>query len=184
MGRRKGKIPVGCSFLVLIGNDKIDVMAETREKPITKRGRDTPCVRQLSVFVENRVGALASLMGIFENSGVRTLALTVMQGVDCAIVRFVFSDADVAADILRHNDYRFSICELVAVEMPADSSGDGLARIGKALLSAEVDIHYVYGLITDPQHAAAVVIHVDNPALASMVLADEHFVLLDENDLR
>ncbi|NNM88797.1 MAG: hypothetical protein HKL95_09805 [Phycisphaerae bacterium] len=32
--------------------------------------------------------------------------------------------------------------------------------------------------------AAAVVIHVDNPALASMVLSEEHFVLLDENDWR
>ena len=159
-------------------------MANTREKPITKRGRDTPCVRQLSVFVENRVGALASLMGIFEHSEVRTLALTVMQGVDCAIVRFVFSDADAAADILRQNDHRFSVCELVAVEMPSTASGAGLARIGKALLSAEVDIHYVYGLITDPHRAAAVVIHVDNPALASMVLSEEHFVLLDENDLR
>ncbi len=159
-------------------------MANTREKPITKRGRDTPCVRQLSVFVENRVGALASLMGIFEHSEVRTLALTVMQGVDCAIVRFVFSDADMAADVLRQNDYRFSVCELVAVEMPSTASGEGLARIGKALLSAEIDIHYVYGLITDPHRAAAVVIHVDNPALASMVLSEEHFVLLDENDLR
>ena len=103
-------------------HDKMFAMANTRERPVTKRGRDTPCVRQLSVFVENRVGALASLMGIFEHSEVRTLALTVMQGVDCAIVRFVFSDADMAADVLRQNDYRFSICELVAVEMPSNAS--------------------------------------------------------------
>ena len=35
---------------------------------------------------------------------------------------------------------------LVAVEMPQVS--DGLARISKALLSAEIDIHYCYALIT------------------------------------
>ncbi|HTV48517.1 MAG TPA: acetolactate synthase [Phycisphaerae bacterium] len=159
-------------------------MAEIREKPLTKRGRETPCVRQVSVFVENRVGALASLMGIFDNSNVKTLALTVMQGFDCAIVRFVFSDTDMAVRILTQCDYRYTVCELVAVEMPGGSSVDGLGKIGKALLSAEIDIHYLYGLITNPNRSAAVVIHVDNPALASMVLAEKNFALLDENDLR
>ncbi len=159
-------------------------MAGTRERPLTKRGRDTPGVRQVSVFVENRVGVLAGLMGIFDNTDVKTLALTVIQGFDCAIVRFVFNDTDLATRILRQYDYRFSVCELVAVEMPDNSSGEGLARIGKALLSAEIDIRYVYGLITNPLHAAAVVIHVDNPDLASMVLSEENFTLLSESDLR
>ncbi len=123
-------------------------------------------------------------MAIFDNTGINTLALTVVQGFDCAIVRFVFSDTDQAAQTLRHRDYHFSVCELVAVEISNGVPGDGLARISKALLSAEIDIHYVYALLTTGRHFPAVVIHVDNPALAGAVLADAHFTLLDESDLR
>jgi len=159
-------------------------MANASESPMTAKSHGTPCVRQVSVFVENRVGMLASLMGIFDESDVKILALTVLQGFDCAVVRFVFNDTDMAAQILSTHHYPFSICELVAVEMPEGSAADGLARIGKALLAAEIDIHYVYGLITNPSRDPTVVIHVDNPALASIVLADEHFALVDEIDLR
>ena len=170
-------------FCKWLSHDTMIRMGTIRERPITKRGRDTPCVRQVSVFVENRVGMLATLVGIFDGSDVRTLALTVMQGFDCAIVRFVFNDTDLATQILRQHHYHFSICELVAVEMPHSRDGDGLARIGKALLSAEIDIHYVYGIIVSPHQYPTVVIHVDNPELASAVLSEEHFVILDETDL-
>lgn len=152
------------------------------EKLKTDRGRDTPSVRQVSVFTENRVGALAELLGTFDGTEVHILALAVIQGFDCAIVRFVFNDTDKAAKALSEANYRFTICELVAVEMPP--GGHGLSRIAKGLLGAEIDIHYCYALITSPHKTAAIVIHVDNPASATMVLAEENFSLLDENDLR
>jgi len=157
-------------------------MSTVREQTKTDRGRDTPSVRQVSVFTENRVGALAELVGVFDGTNIRILALTVIQGFDCAIVRFVFNDTDTAAKALVEANYRFTICELVAVEMPP--GGMGLSRISKTLLSAEIDIHYCYALITAPHKTAAIVIHVDNPAMATMVLAEENFTVLDEIDLR
>ena len=105
-----------------------------------------------------------------------------IQGFDCAIVRFVFSDTDTAAKELADSNYRFTICDLVAVEMPA--SADGLQRISKALLGAEIDIHYCYALITSEKIRGSIVIHVDNPSQAAMVLGEEGFRILDESDLR
>jgi hypothetical protein len=157
-------------------------MPTLREKPRTDRGRDVPSVRQVSVFTENRIGALAELLSTFDSTKVRILALAVIQGFDCAIVRFVFNDTDAAAKELAESNYRFTICDLVAVEMPAAS--DGLQRISKALLGAEIDIHYCYALITSEKIRGSIVVHVDNPSLAAMVLAEEGFNLLDESDLR
>ena len=153
-----------------------------REKPITDRGRDVPSVRQVSVFTENRVGALAALLSTFDSTKVRILALAVIQGFDCAIVRFVFNDTDAAAKELLESNYRFTICDLVAVEMPGAT--DGLQRISKGLLGAEIDIHYCYALIPSDKLHGAIVVHVDNPSLAATVLAEEGFKLLDESDLR
>src|ERR1041384_7452083 len=138
-------------------------MPMVREKTKTDRGRDVPSVRQVSVFTENRVGALASLLSTFDSTKVRILALGVIQGFDCAIVRFVFNDTDSAAKELAEANYRFTICDLVAVEMPG--SPNGLQRITKALLSAEIDIHYCYALITSDKIKNSIVVHVDNPSL-------------------
>src|SRR5882672_4573400 len=98
-------------------------MPMTREKLRTDRGRDMPSIRQVSVFTENRIGALSELLSVFDSSKVRILALAVIQGFDCAIVRFVFSETDTAAKELTEANYRFTICDLVGVEMP--QSGDG-----------------------------------------------------------
>ena len=87
-----------------------------------------------------------------------------------------------AAKELVESNYRFTICDLVAVEMPP--GGDGLQRISKGLLGAEIDIHYCYALITSDKIRASIVVHVDNPSLAATVLAEEGFHLLDEVDLR
>jgi hypothetical protein len=157
-------------------------MPTVREKPKTDRGRDVPSVRQVSVFTENRIGALAELLSTFDSKKVHILALAVIQGFDCAIVRFVFNDTDAAAKELVESNYRFTICDLVAVEMPTAS--DGLQRISKGLLGAEIDIHYCYALITSEKLRPSIVVHVDNPSLAAMVLAEEGFHLLDESDLR
>src|SRR5438874_7407323 len=121
-------------------------MPMVREQKKTDRGRDQPSIRQVSVFTENRLGALSALLSTFDSTKVKILALAVIQGFDCAIVRFVFNDTDAAARELSDANYRFTICDLVAVEMPA--AADGLQRIARALLSAEVDIHYCYALIT------------------------------------
>src|SRR5437868_8259331 len=109
-------------------------MPMVREQKKTDRGRDQPSIRQVSVFTENRVGALSALLSTFDGTKVRILALAVIQGFDCAIVRFVFNDTDSAAKELAESNYRFTICDLVCVEMP--EAANGLARISKALLGA------------------------------------------------
>jgi hypothetical protein len=157
-------------------------MPTVREKTKIDRGRDVPSVRQVSVFTENRIGALSQLLTTFDSKKVHILALAVIHGFDCAIVRFVFNDTDAAAKELVESNYRFTICDLVAVQMPP--GGDGLAKISKALLGAEIDIHYCYALITSDKIAPSIVVHVDNPSLAAMVLGEENFHLLDESDLR
>src|SRR3954469_6226530 len=157
-------------------------MPTIREKVKVDRGRDVPSVRQVSVFTENRIGALAGLLSTFDSTRVRILALAVIQGFDCAIVRFVFNDTDAAAKELVESNYRFTICDLGAGEVPGTS--DGLQRVSKALLGAEIDIHYCYALITSEKIRPSIVVHVDNPSLAAMVLGEEGFRILDESDLR
>ncbi len=141
---------------------------------------ETPAVRQISVFLEDRVGALHRLLQSFEGTEIKILALSIVHAIDCAIVRLIVDDTDQATDILRRRDIPISVTEMVVVELPA---GHGLRSICSALLTAEISIDYVYALIVWPTGRPAIAIHTDNLDTAAQVLKGRKCRLMSENDL-
>src|SRR2546422_3988733 len=114
----------------------------------TARGRDWPSVRQFNVFLENRLGALLDVVKRFETTDIHIVSLTVVDSADCAIIRLVLSDPERAYEILQQAKMAFTESDLLIVELP-----DGpkpLLQICKALLSAELNIHYAYPLLVGP----------------------------------
>ena len=83
---------------------------------------------------------------------------------------------------MQRSKYAFCEIDLLAVALP--DRDKPLLAICSTLLSAEIDIHYCYALITSEQIRPSIVVHVDNPSLAATVLAEDRFQLLDESDLR
>src|SRR6266403_1135872 len=76
----------------------------------TARGRDWPSVRQFNVFLENRVGALLSVVRRFE--------ATDNHLTDCAIIRIVLSDPERALEILEQANLSVTESDLVVVQLP------------------------------------------------------------------
>src|SRR4051812_1383209 len=99
----------------------------------TARGRDWPSIRQFNVFLENRLGALMSLVRRFETTNVRIVSLTVVDSADCAIIRLVLSDPERALGIFEQAGLPFTESDLLVVKLPEDAQP--LVQICKALLS-------------------------------------------------
>src|SRR6201997_1507945 len=115
----------------------------------TARGRDWPSVRQFNVFVETRVGNLLSVVRHFETTDIRIVSLTVVDSADCAIIRMVLSDPERALEIFERAKLPITESDLLVVQLP---EGDHpLLQICKALLAAEISIHYAYPLLVGPQ---------------------------------
>ncbi len=146
----------------------------------TTEGFSTPSVRQLSVFLDDRVGALMNLFGAFEGTTIRVVAMSVVHAIDCAIVRIICDDTDGAVEALRRRRFAVSQAELVVVEIP---TGHGLRSICSALLAGEVNIDYAYPLLTRPTGRPALAIHTDELETAVKLLRGRKFVVLSENDL-
>ena len=147
----------------------------------TARGRDWPSVRQFNIFVENRVGGLLNVVRRFETTDIHIVSLTVVDSADCAIIRLVLSDPERAYEIIQQAKLPFTESDLLIVELP-----DGpkpLLQICKALLSAEVNIHYAYPLLVGPGGRAAVAIRVEDIETATRTLGTAGFNLLTEGDL-
>jgi len=149
----------------------------------TAHGRDWPSVRQFNVFLANRLGALMDVVRRFEATDVRIVSLTVVESADCAIIRMVLSDPERALEIFKQARLPITESDLLVVKLPDGSQP--LVQICKALLSAEISIHYAYPLLigVGPEGSSALAMHVDDHELAVNVLEQKGFTIFSENDL-
>ena len=148
----------------------------------TMRGRDYPAIRQFTVFVENRVGMLTSLMRRFIGSEVRMLSMSIVDSTECSLVRMVFSHPEAGREILERAGLAMVESDLLAVELR--NVDQPLLEVSTALLQAEVNLIQTCALMM-PNHSANVLgILVDNIDLACDILASRKLRLLTENDLQ
>jgi hypothetical protein len=148
---------------------------ETTEKT------DGPRVKQFSIFLPNKVGALQEVVKLLGDNHVEVLALNVQEAADAAIVRVVVSDPDQVEEILHLNNIGCSVTEFVVVELK--SGAESLSGMLSALLAAEVNILGCYALITRPQGKPALALHVEDNECATAVLAGHGFRLLSQSDI-
>jgi hypothetical protein len=148
----------------------------------TARGRDWPSVRQFNVFVENRLGGLMNVVRRFETSDNRIISLTVVDSADCAIIRIVLSDPERALEVFRQSGLPVTESDLLVVQLPRGPQP--LLQICKALLSAEINIHYAYPLLVGPQGAPGLALRVEDIEAAALTLQREGFTLFTESDFR
>lgn len=149
---------------------------------LTARGRDYPTIRQFTVFLENRVGQLMSVVRRFEGSGVRIVALTISDSTECALVRFLLSDPEAGREILERAGLAIVESDLIGVELP--NSKQPMLEVCTALLGAEVNITQVYPLITAINAKPAVALMVDNIEHGIDTLESKGFHTITEDELK
>jgi hypothetical protein len=147
----------------------------------TVEGSDDPLCRQISVFLENRVGQLLRITRLFEDEPVHILGLSVDAAVDCAIVRMLVDDPDAATQILA--DARFALTESEVVVVPLPAGKRGLLTVCAALISGEVNINYVYTVWAGETREPCLAIQVDDVQSAVRVLKANKFRCLNQGEL-
>src|SRR5688500_19499002 len=75
-------------------------------------------VRQFTIFLENRVGRLQTLVRSLEEAVVQIVGLAIEESADSALVRLICSDPDHGRDALKEAGFTFSESDLLIVELP------------------------------------------------------------------
>ncbi|MEO6848233.1 MAG: acetolactate synthase [Chthoniobacterales bacterium] len=138
-------------------------------------------VRQFSVFLPNKVGALLEIVKLLNEHAIIVLALSILDSSETAIVRIVVSDPDPARELFHEHDIAYSICDLLAVEL-REGAAD-LAKVLSSLLKAEVNVFFSYSLLIRPRDKTVLALHLDDMECASAVLRGDGFRLLTQADL-
>src|SRR5260370_12308202 len=112
--------------------------------PKTTSKRDGPLVKQFSVFLANKVGAMLDIVKLLNSHSCHVVAMSVSESTDSAIARVVVSDPEDVEKLFRQNNIAFGLCEVVVVEMRA--SDTRLAKLFPALSMPQPILHSPYPL--------------------------------------
>ena len=149
--------------------------------PETASKIDGPLVKQFSVFLANKVGAMLDVVKLLNTHHIHVVALSVSESTVTAIARLVVSDPEGAERLFHENNIPFGICEVVVVEMREVATQ--LVKLLATLFMAEVNVHFTYALLTRPRGMAALAVHVDDTECASSVLLGAGFKILSRSDI-
>ncbi|MCS7180546.1 MAG: amino acid-binding protein, partial [bacterium] len=88
-------------------------------------------IKQLSIFLENRLGRLNEVISFLGKNNINIRALSLADKADYGILRLIVNNKNKAFKILKENKFSVSETEVIAVEVE-DKPG-GLAKILKYL---------------------------------------------------
>lgn len=100
-------------------------------------------IKQLSLFLENKPGALSQPVKLLAQAKLNLLTLSLADTQHFGILRLVLKEWEKAKALLEKHGLVVKVTDLVAVEV-ADEPG-GLSRILDAVEQAGVNVEYMYG---------------------------------------
>ena len=138
-------------------------------------------IKQLTVFVENKQGALVSITNTLSAHGINLRALSIAETQDFGILRLIVNDEAAAEKILSDEGYLIKITDVVGVKI-SDAPGK-LSEALSVLDANKINMEYLYAFMARTEKHAYVVIRVEDNAAAEAALIDAGFKLISEADV-
>lgn len=138
-------------------------------------------VRQLSVFLDNRVGTFLSLVRLLKENHIEVLGVSLLEATEITLLRMVLSDPESAMTVFMERGIPHTEAPLVVVEL-RDGSHD-LSHALSVLLAAEINIRFSYPLLTRPTDFPLLALHVDDVEVGSGALSSAGFQVLSQGEL-
>lgn len=132
--------------------------------------------RQISIFAENKKGAMHKLTMILQEAGINMSSLVANDSAEFGIVRVLCDKPDEALARLTEAGYMCRIDNVLCVEI-ADEVGS-LNRLLGDIHNANVDIDYMYVALSTENGKALGVLRVPEIELVESMLADKGYALL------
>ena len=124
-------------------------MSEVNPHSSTLRNPGKDLIRQFVIYAENKVGWLNDFILMLKSDDIHILAISVLDTSDSSVIRIVPNFPKNLARLLKSQSISFTERNIIAVEMKNDES---LHQVTQSLLRAEINIHYVYPFLHQPNN--------------------------------
>jgi hypothetical protein len=127
-------------------------------------------LKQLSVFLENRLGHLSHVCEVLAEAGINIVTMTLADTSEFGILRLIIRDWQRAKEVLDVAGYAVKTTDVMAIEV-ADEPG-GLEKILKTAEAGGLSVEYMYAFACKAKKNAMIVIRFENPDRACAVMKD------------
>ncbi len=138
-------------------------------------------VKQISVFLENKCGRLASVTRVLGDHGINIRAFAVADTSDFGILRLIVNRPEDAYRVLKEAGFTVSVTDVVAVRVP-DRPG-GLADVLELMQEAGLNIEYMYAFVEKVSHDALAVFRVENASAATTLMRERGVKILSGEEI-
>ena len=138
-------------------------------------------LKQLTIFVENKKGALVNVTRVLADNNVNLRALSIADTQDFGILRLIVNDNDTATKALQDEGYMISTTDVVGVKI-----GDQPGKLSKALeilQDADINMEYLYAFMARTEKHAYVVLRVADNDAAEKALENAGFHMITDADV-
>ena len=136
-------------------------------------------VRQLTVFIENRVGTLEEVAKVLKENDINIYSISLADTSEYGLLRMIVSDPDKGSQILKENSFSAKTTNVVAVKL--ENKVGALADLFRTLSDSGIGIEYMYAMATSK--VGAMILKTSDGAKAVEVLKAAGFGLLDEDGM-
>ncbi len=98
--------------------------------------------KQLSIFLENRIGRTKEVVEILSGGGIDIKAFTIADSAEFGILRLIVSDIDGATSLLKAAG--ISVVQTDVLWLPLEERVGALADVLGMLAAADVSVEYMY----------------------------------------
>lgn len=137
-------------------------------------------MKQLSVFVENKIGRLAAVLNVLKENDIDISALSLADTSEYGVLRLVVDKPDEAVAALKEYGVMVKCTQVIAAAM--DDAPGGLAKLLTVLSEANVGIEYMYAFIGKSEGKAWTVLRVDDVDMATEVFNKHGIAMHDDHD--
>ena len=138
-------------------------------------------IKQLTVFVQNEKGTVASVTEILANNNINLRALSIAETEAFGILRLIVNDTKKAEQVLLEAGYLIKTINVVGVKI-GDAPGK-LTSALKALDEASINIEYMYAFMARTERHAYVVLRVEENEEAEAILQNAGLRLITDSDI-
>ena len=139
-------------------------------------------INQITVFLENRAGALLDVTRFLSDNKVDLRAINIAETADYGLLRMITADNTSAEKVLKNEGLIFTETPVLAVAI-ADKTG-ALSDVLEILAKENIDVHYMYSIFGHQEGKAYMIMQLENAEKASEILKANGVIIAEPKDLQ
>ncbi len=138
-------------------------------------------IKQLSIFLQNRMGSLSKPLEVLTVANVNIRAMCMADTSEFGILRLVVDDPEKGKEALEENNFLVKITDIIGVEMN-DAPG-GLTTVLDIIKENLIDLEYLYAFSHDKEGKAILLLHADDIDNLISVLTENNIPIVSAEEV-